>query len=75
MPKRFVYDYYKVSVPGDCDDSIEALADIAINQAREQARLYCIPCAWNAELVSGELGDFECTFKVTRKRNRKGSTR
>ena len=62
------YDYYDVEVPGDCADSIEDLADIAINEARERARLYCIPALWTARLVEGAVGDWQVRFKVSRKR-------
>lgn len=65
---QFTYDYYSIGVPGDCADTVEALAEIAINEARERARLYVMPATWSAELESGELGDFEVYFKVRRKR-------
>jgi len=68
-PRKLVYDYYRITVPGDCAESIEDLADIAINEAREQAALYCIPCDWQATHVSGEVGDWNVVFRVRRRRN------
>ena len=62
------YDYYSVDVPGDCADDIATLAGYAINEARERARLYCVPAEWSAQLVCGELGDFNVRFRVRRKR-------
>lgn len=62
------YDYYMVDVPGDCADSIEDLAGIAIAEARERARLYCLPALWTATLVVGEVGDWVVRFRVCRKR-------
>ena len=70
---RFVYDYYEVSLPGDIfdgEDALERLANLAIDEARERAKLYCIPAEWTAERISGEVGDFEVTFKVRRKREK-----
>lgn len=78
MSRQFTYDYYEISIPGDvCDggtmtdeESLEYMADMAINEARENAKLYCIPAEWTAERISGELGDWEVIFKVRRKRFR-----
>ena len=67
---RYTYDYYTIAVPGDADDSLESLAGLAIDVAVEGARLYCVPAVWTAEHVSGEVGDWEVTFRVRRKRNR-----
>jgi len=61
-------DYYTVQVPGDAADSVADLADIAIDEARDRARLYCMPALWTATLVSGELGDWSVTFRVRRTR-------
>jgi len=71
MPQsKIVRDYYRVSIPGDCADTIDELGHIAINEARERAKLYCMPADWRATLVRGQLGDFEVTFRVVRYRNR-----
>ena len=70
---KFTYDYYTIHVPGDMfvgERALESTADVAIDEARERARLYCIPAEWTATLVSGELGDWEMVFKVRRKRMR-----
>jgi hypothetical protein len=65
-----IYDYYIIDVPGDCADTIEELADIAILEARERAKLYCMPCDWRATVIEGEVGCFNVRFKVRRRRNR-----
>jgi hypothetical protein len=67
---KFVYDYYLVVVPGNCPRTVKELGGRAIDVARERARLYCLTCAWTARLVAGEVGDFEVTFRVRRRRNR-----
>jgi hypothetical protein len=67
--KRFRYDYYEIAIPGDCADTIEALANIAIDEARERTRLYCIPALWVSRWISGEIGDWIVRFRVIRKRN------
>jgi len=66
--RRFRYNYYVVDVPGDCDDSLEGLAGIAISEARERARLYCIPALWTATRIVGDVGDWVVRFRVCRKR-------
>jgi len=73
----FQYDYYDVEVYSDCADSIEGLADLAITEARERARLYCIPAIWSARLLAGglESGDFVTYFRVCRKRHKATGTR
>lgn len=65
---KYKYDYYTVSVPGDCYDTREELGQLAIREAEERTKLYCLPCEWTAKLVAGELGDYELSFKVRRKR-------
>ena len=64
------YDYYIIDVPVDCADTLDALADIAINEARERAKLYCIPCDWSATVISGKGGNSDMRFRVRRRRNR-----
>ena len=71
MASKYVYDRYRVAVPGDLADDLESLREAAIAEARERARLYVMPCAWWAKPVS-ELGGHEVVFVVTRKRLRKG---
>lgn len=63
-------DYYTVDIPGDLSDSLEALAEQAITEARERARIWAIPAEWTATRVSGDVGDFNVRFRVCRKRNR-----
>ena len=66
--QKYKRNYYTVTVPGDLSDNMEDILDQAITEARERARLYCIPAEWTATRVSGELGDFEITVRVCRKR-------
>lgn len=58
------YNEFTISVPGDAEDSIEALAALAILQADDEAETYHLPCTWEADWESGEVGDNEVTFKV-----------
>jgi hypothetical protein len=67
------YDYYDIEVPGDCADTVEELADIAINEAMERARLYCMPALWSARLVDGVVGDWAVMFRVSRKRYKRAA--
>jgi len=64
----FKYDYYDVEVRGDCADSIDDLADIAIAEATDRARLYCLPAIWYVVRVRGLVGDFVVQFRICRKR-------
>lgn len=41
----YAYDYYTVDVPTDFGSEKERI-DCAIDQAREQARLYVVPANW-----------------------------
>lgn len=66
-----VTDRYRVAVPGDASDTLEYLARLAIDKARERTRLYCIPAEWRAKHISGEPGDWEVAFLVTRRRNKR----
>jgi hypothetical protein len=69
-----VSDRYTVKVPGDLADDLETLADQAITEARERARLYCTPAEWTATRIAGEVGDFEVTFRVVRRRHKRAKT-
>ena len=61
------YDYYTINLPGDLFTTQQEFEDYAIDVARENARLYCIPCEWRARMVEPEtIGDYEVTVKVTR---------
>ena len=66
--RRYKYDYYNVEVPGDCADSIEELGQVAIAEAADRTRLYCLPALWTAMLVAGVVGDWVVRFRVCRKR-------
>jgi hypothetical protein len=50
---KLVYDYYDVDLPSDCCDESERF-DLAVNQAREMARLYVMPCEWRLVSDDGE---------------------
>ncbi len=67
---KIIYDYYTIAVPGDCVSTMSELHSIAIDQARELTRLYCIPAEWTSTLISGEIGDYEVTFRVRRRRHK-----
>jgi hypothetical protein len=66
--KCYKYDYYDVEVPGDCADSLEELGQVAIAEAMDRARLYCLPALWTAARVTGDVGDWVVQFRVCRKR-------
>ena len=66
--RRYKYDYYEVDVPGDCADSVEELGQIAITEAEDRTRLYCLPALWIATRVAGVVGDWTVQFRVCRKR-------
>jgi len=66
--KRYKYDYYDVEVRGDCADSIKELGQIAITEAADRTRLYCLPALWTAVRVVGDVGDWAVRFRVCRKR-------
>lgn len=52
--KRYTYDYYVIDVPSDIALSPDERFDLAILQAREQARLYVMPCNWRLISDNGE---------------------
>jgi hypothetical protein len=62
---RYLYDYYVVNIPSDCTEDPEERADLAINEARERAVLYVIPCEWRIMSDDGE------NVRVVRKRYKK----
>jgi hypothetical protein len=71
--KRFSYDYYRIPVPGDMfdgEDAFDLLSDAAISEARDKARLYCVPAEWSCSLINGRPGDSTVTFNVRRKRSK-----
>lgn len=68
---KYSYDYYEVKIPGDMSDEMGDLKEQAIVEARERSKLYVVPCEWEVKLVSGNVGDFEVTFMVRRKRLRR----
>lgn len=74
MKVKTKIDYYKITLPSDLiqspDQWLEQMSAIAINEAKESARLYCVPCTWDCHLVSGGPDTWESTFKVRRRRLR-----
>ena len=66
--KRFKYDYYDVEVRGDCADSLKELGQVAISDAADRTRLYCMSALWTAVWVAGVVGDWVVQFRVCRKR-------
>lgn len=66
-----VRDYYEVKLPTDLSDSLDDLSSMAINEAKERARLYCVPAEWSAKLIAGEVGEGEVSFRVCRLRNKR----
>ena len=49
------YDYYRIDVPEDCADTRGEREDIAIIEARERTRSYCIPCDWTVIRWEGDI--------------------
>ena len=56
----------EISLPGDLFPTLKELADYAIYQAREEMEDYVMPAYWEAIHKSGDIGDFEVVFSVTR---------
>jgi hypothetical protein len=65
---KLVRDYYTVIVPGDLCDDPEGMADAAIYEARERARLYCVPAEWSATLI-GQCAEYD-VYRVCRRRRK-----
>lgn len=69
------YDYYEIEIPGDVfqgdsmEEQREGICQQAIDEARERAKLYCVPANWSAHIIKGEPGDTIVTVKVRRVRN------
>lgn len=68
---KFIYDTYKIKLPGDVYDNKEDFLDLAIREAKERTTLFVVPCEWKAEFLAGEIGDSEIVIKVVRKRQNK----
>ncbi|MGI0025128.1 MAG: hypothetical protein ACREA4_08295, partial [Nitrososphaera sp.] len=67
--RKFTYDYYAIPVSdlrGDFTDL--ELAEVAIIEACERTRLYCLPCEWRV------VKDTWATITVRRKRYRRMRT-
>lgn len=61
------YDYYTIDVPSDAFVSEADAGHCAINEARDRARIYCMPCDWSATLLSKD--GWTMRFRVRRRRN------
>jgi hypothetical protein len=62
MPYR--YDYYTIDLSNIAPDfTVDELAHMAINEARERSRLYVIPCEWQVMATEPSI------FRVRRKRH------
>ena len=73
---KFTRDYYTIRLPGDLFVAQQDFEFYAIDVAREQARLYAIPCEWRAQMVNPEsIGNWEVTVKVIRIRNKSGGVK
>ena len=73
MPRKFVYDYYDVSIPRDAipeeDENHEELFRLAFLEAEQRTRFFAMPCTWTAHLYD----DFDSAYfhvRVCRKRHR-----
>ena len=62
--RRFRYHYYNIKIPPEESVDKEERAIMAINDARDIARLYIMPCSWKV------LRDDGNTVKVCRISNR-----
>jgi hypothetical protein len=51
---KLTYDYYTVNIPSDCENNPSIRFDLAVMQARENARLYVTPCNWKLISDTGE---------------------
>lgn len=65
---RFVYDYYNVDIPPDCEADPEKRFDLAVLEAGDRARLYVMPCNWIL------ISDDGHNVRVCHKRHRRVST-
>ena len=54
------YHYYVVEVPTEAYDDDKSRCEAAIDQARENARLYCIPAEWRAHKISESFEYTKC---------------
>lgn len=71
--RRYRYDYYTIALPSDLVDPMpwhwfSLMCDHAIAQAKDQTKIYCVPCEWQAWLIRGHQSSVESVFKVRRKR-------
>jgi hypothetical protein len=63
-----IRDYYTVTIERDFGTA-EECAEQAIVEARERAKLYCMPANWVATLIN-DPDSFELRFRVRRTRRR-----
>jgi hypothetical protein len=67
---KIIRDYYKVTIQTDPQDSPRYTSLLAIDVAKERCKVECVPCQWDAELIAGEVGKGEVTYKVRRTRHK-----
>lgn len=58
---KLAYDYYQIGVPSDCATDPEDRRQLAINEARDRARLFAIPATW---IVRGDDGETVSLVRV-----------
>lgn len=49
------YDYYNIEIPLDCEENKERRFELAILEAKERTRLFCLPCNWRLISDNGEI--------------------
>lgn len=47
------YDYYQVDIPEDVGDKEQRL-DLAMDEAKERANLWVVPCEWTAWIINSQ---------------------
>lgn len=53
MAKQLAHDYYRVDVPQEFGTE-EERGEQAIHEARERARLFCLPALWRVLRIEGD---------------------
>ena len=67
--RNWRYDYYHIEVWYGEGLSNEDVINTAIEEARERAKLCCMPCVWTAEIIVGSMENSgKVIVKVRRKR-------
>lgn len=53
--RRYRYHYYNIEIPPDCSSDPEERFNLAILQAKEQAKLFIVPCDWTKVRDDGNI--------------------